>query len=145
MELLKEIVPNLRRVAYVVGVAGDTNAPPGYFKIREETRQIAASTLGFTWQVFPAAVENDYDEIFARLAAEHFDAAYIPGTPFSNNNASRICQLALRHRIPSVRDTAGWARSGLPLAITKIISGAWRARWITSIRYCVVPSQATFP
>jgi len=45
MELLKEIVPNLRRVAYVVGVAGDTNAPPGYFKIRGETRQIAASTL----------------------------------------------------------------------------------------------------
>jgi putative ABC transport system substrate-binding protein len=116
MELLKEIVPNMRRVAYVVGVVGDAYAPPEYFKIREETRQIAASTLGFTWQVFPAAVENDYDEIFARLEAEHFDAAYIPGTPFSNNNLARICQLALRHQIPAVSDAEDWARRGLLLA-----------------------------
>src|SRR5262249_55494320 len=52
MELLKEIVPNLRRVAYVVGVAGDTNAPPEYFKISEETRQIAAARLDLHGRFF---------------------------------------------------------------------------------------------
>jgi hypothetical protein len=87
MELLKEIVPNLRRVAWIVGVPGITSYPPETSKISEEDRQIAASALGFTWQIFRAAAASDYDEIFARLAAEHFDAAYIPTTPFNTNNA----------------------------------------------------------
>src|SRR5262249_48334706 len=65
MELLKEIVPNLRRVAYVVGVVGNTMPEAG--KVEEENRQIAASALGVTWQIFPAAAASDYDKIFARI------------------------------------------------------------------------------
>jgi hypothetical protein len=81
MEILKEFVPNLRRVAYVPGlrVGGPVYLPPEAVKIGQEDGQIAASALGFTWQNFRALdVANDYDEIFARLEAEHFDAAYMP-------------------------------------------------------------------
>jgi putative ABC transport system substrate-binding protein len=78
-------------------------------------RKIAASGLGFTWQVFRSAAASDYDEIFAHLTAEHFDAAYIPATPFNNDNSTRVCQLALRHRIPAVSETAAWAKEGLLL------------------------------
>ena len=115
MELLKEIVPNVRRVAYVVGVVGN-NSMPETGKVEEANRQIAASALGVTWQIFPAAAASDYDEIFARLAAEHFDAAYVSGDAFNSNNLARIYQLALRYRIPTVGTAAGWARSGLLLA-----------------------------
>jgi putative ABC transport system substrate-binding protein len=80
-----------------------------------EDTQIAASALGFTWQMFRSAAPSDYDEIFARLEAEHFDAAYIPTDPFNTNNSTRICQLALRHRIPAVTEPAGWAEEGLLL------------------------------
>jgi putative tryptophan/tyrosine transport system substrate-binding protein len=110
MELLKEIVPNLRRVAVIQGVLGAAYTPPEVRKIREEFR-ITASEQGFTLQNFGSRVPDDYDEIFARVAAEHFDAAYIPGTPFNNNNATRICQLALRHRIPTVSESSGWPKS----------------------------------
>jgi len=113
MELLKEIVPNLRRVAYVILGAAYS---PEVHKIVEENRQIAASALGLTWQVFRAATVSDYDEIFAHLAAEHFDAAYIGGDALANQNWSRICQLALRHLIPTVGDSAGWANCGLLLS-----------------------------
>jgi len=116
MELLKEIVPNLRRVAFVVGVGGATDVPPKTLKILREYQTIAANKLGFTWQDFRAAVADDYDEIFARLAAEHFDAAYITGTPVNLQNQTRICQLALRHRIPAVSEDARWARCGLLLS-----------------------------
>jgi len=70
MELLKEIVPNLKRVAYVRGVAGVAGVPmfSEARKIGDEDRQLAASALGFTWQVFDAATASDYDEIFARIA-----------------------------------------------------------------------------
>src|SRR5262249_8822000 len=50
MELLKEIVPHLKRVAYIEG----KNPPlsPEVFKIGTENATNAASTLGFTWQLF---------------------------------------------------------------------------------------------
>ena len=60
-------------------------------------------------------VQSDYDEIFTRLVAEHFDAVYVPAIPFIINNLTRICQLALRYRIPAVSDSAEWARAGLLL------------------------------
>jgi putative tryptophan/tyrosine transport system substrate-binding protein len=118
MELLREIVPNLRRVAYLMGVGGERAAytPPGGNKFEEEERQIAASALGFTWQIFEAAVANDYDEIFARLAAEHFDAAYSPAYPLALQNVTRIAQLALRYRIPTVGPAAWWAKNGFLFA-----------------------------
>ena len=62
---------------------------------------------------------TDYDEIFARLAAEQFDAVYVPGLPFNNTNRTRICQLALRHRIPAVSEYAEWARCGLLLTYSQ--------------------------
>src|SRR5262249_58549054 len=73
-----------------------------------------ASAVGLTWQVFPVAAASDYDEIFARLAAEHFDAAHVSATPFNVNNHTRICQLALRHRIPTVGETSRWAKGTIP-------------------------------
>jgi putative ABC transport system substrate-binding protein len=118
MELLREIVPNLRRVAYLMGVGGERTAytPPGGNKIEEEERQNAASALGFTWQIFEAAGASDYDEIFARLAAEHFDAAYSPAYPLAVQNVTRIAQLALRYRIATVGPAAWWATNGFLFA-----------------------------
>jgi len=117
MELLKEIVPNLRRVAYIVSAVDTEDAYSTLkdYEVEEENRQIAARMLGFTWQGFRAAVADDYDRIFARLTAEQFDAVYIPGLPFNNNNRTRICQLALRHRIPAVSGSSAWAKDGLLL------------------------------
>ena len=119
MELLKEIVPNLKRVAWL---SNAPSASPEAMKITGDDRQITASTLGFTWQIFRPAVENDYDEIFARPATEHFDAVNVIGFPFNNQNAARICQLALRHRIPAVSETATWAKCGLLLAYGQDVS-----------------------
>src|SRR5262245_46068657 len=119
MELLKEIVPNLRRVAYITGVPGTASYPPEASKIAQEDMQIAAKALGFTWEVFRSAAASDCDEIFARLAAEHFDAAYIPTTTFNGQNRARICQGALRHGIPAVSETPDWAKNGLLLAYSQ--------------------------
>jgi putative tryptophan/tyrosine transport system substrate-binding protein len=118
MELLKEIVPKLRRVAYIVGAVdvGYAYSPLRDYEVEEENRQIAASRLGFTWQFFQVATAaTAYDEIFARLAAEHFDAVYLPGLPSNYNNRTRIGQLALRHRIPAVSDDSSWAKEGFLL------------------------------
>ena len=106
MELLKEIVPHMKRVAFI----GDPS------RWRKEHVTSAASTLGFTWQYFQPAPGNDYDEIFSRLVTDHFDAAFIPSIPANGQNATRIIQLALRHRIPTIGDQSDWANGGLLLS-----------------------------
>jgi putative ABC transport system substrate-binding protein len=123
MEILKEIVPNLKRVAFV----RDGGAAPEYLttegrKIGEEDRQSSASALGFTWQVFDAAAASDYDKIFARLAAEHFDAVNVAESPLNVENRTRICELALRHRIPAVGDYDVWAKCGFLLTYSQDVS-----------------------
>jgi len=122
MELLKEIVPNLRRVAWLGSAPDFANSSPEGLKIAEDDRQTSAIALGLTWQIFRPAVENDYDEIFARLATEHFDAVNVIGLSFNYQNATRICQLALRHRIPAVGETANWGKCGLLLTYGQDLS-----------------------
>jgi putative ABC transport system substrate-binding protein len=109
LEILKEMVPQLRRWALI------TAAPDPVAIEGEKVATWAAGKLGFAWQRFQPVVANDYDEIFARIAAEHFDAAYIVVDPLSSLNIARIGQLALRHRIPTVGELPGWAKDGLLL------------------------------
>ena len=68
MELLKEIVPHLKRVAFI---EGGPSPGPEVIKIGTEDAAIAASRLGLTGQLFQPAVASDYEETFARIAAEH--------------------------------------------------------------------------
>ena len=112
IELLKEIVPHLKRLAIVTGARD----PQDIGNI-EERATIAEQAHGVAWQMFRAAVANDYDAIFARIAAEHFDAAYVQADLLSNQpgNVARICELALRYVIPAVGGGNEWARDGLLL------------------------------
>jgi putative ABC transport system substrate-binding protein len=115
MEVLKEIVPSLRRVAFIYDADPIPSPISEVRKIVTEENAFAASTLGFTWQYVGATVASDYDEIFARFATEHVDAALIPDTVLNMENRTRICQLALRYRIPAVSGDSEWARAGLLL------------------------------
>jgi putative tryptophan/tyrosine transport system substrate-binding protein len=109
MEILKEIVPQLRRMAFIGGA--NLPYPPRRRAFSEEPMKTAASRHGVTFQVFEAPT-NDFDTIFAQVAAGHFDAAYIY-SDILNQNITRICQLALRHLIPTMSEGGVWARCGL--------------------------------
>ena len=143
MDLLRGIVPRLKRVAVIQSM----NPPrsPEFSKIGREEGEAAASTLGFEVKLFPVSVSNDYDEIFARLAAEHFDAAKIPSDPLSNQpqNIVRISQLALRHLIPTVGEGARYAKGGLLFSYGQDLSwtNARGAEYIDEILRGAKPSD----
>ena len=111
IELLSEVVPQLRRLA-IIGQFSDAK----FIKITEEGATAAAKRFGCSWQRFQAVLENDYDEIFARLATEHFDAAYITSSSSNFQYSARIVELALRHRIPAVGEVPTLAKAGLLLS-----------------------------
>jgi len=139
LELLKEILPHMRRVAHMT----DPNPPPEVRKTADEYITNASSTLGFTWEFFRPALATDYDKIFARLGAEHFDAAYISGTPTNRENVTRICQLALRHLIPAVSESADFAKGGLLLTYGQDINWGFArgSEYVDKILHAAKPSD----
>jgi putative ABC transport system substrate-binding protein len=111
IELLKEIVPHLKRLAVITSVYVDSKI----IELIEEYLAVAARTLGFEWRHFRPTVANEYEGIFARIAEEQFDAAYIQADQLSIQipNATRIIQLTLRYRIPAIQENSWWTRQGL--------------------------------
>jgi hypothetical protein len=81
---------------------------------------------------------------FDRLAAEHFDAAYIAADPLTNQNLMRVIELALRHKLPAIGEGPGLARLGLLLGYGP---GLQPGRGALSMwtKYYAVPSQVNFP
>jgi len=108
MQLVKQMLPTLARLAIIWRAGID----PLYAELATKDATAAASTLGFALQVFSAAVPEDYDRIFAQLAAEGFDAAYVPPGPHSYANLTRIAELGRRYRVPTLGDHPIFAKNG---------------------------------
>src|SRR5215467_638989 len=138
IELLNEVVPQLRLLA-IIGDFSDAT----FLKTVEEGAAVAAKRFGFSWQRFQAVLENDYDEIFARLAAEHYDAAYITSTSFNFQYGARIGKLALRHRIPAVGEASLWAKDGFLFSYGQDFNGSFAraAEYIDKILRGAKPSE----
>ena len=111
LQLLKQMLPRLARLAIIWWAKSD----PPFIARTEKDVTAAASTLGFTWQAFRAAVPEDYDRIFAGLAAEGFDAAYLPPSPLSYANLTHIAELGRRYRVLTLGDHPIFAKNGFLL------------------------------
>jgi putative ABC transport system substrate-binding protein len=112
LEMLKELLPRLAKVALVTRQGSD----PTFESILKKSASEGATKLGFAWQGFAAGIPEDYDAIFSQLEAEGFDAAYVTSNPLSSANLSRIVALGIQHRIPTVGDNAVLAEKGLLFA-----------------------------
>jgi putative ABC transport system substrate-binding protein len=95
LQLLREAVPSLARVA----VLRDANAPdpePG------EPYQTAARTLGLALQMIVAGGPEDLELAFETAVREHAEGVFLPTGSVIANNQSRIAELALQSRLPSM-------------------------------------------
>jgi putative ABC transport system substrate-binding protein len=111
LSLLKQMLPGLARLAIIFRVGID----PVFAEVLTKEANAAAITLGFAWQAFRADGPEDYDKIFVRLAAEGFDAVYVPPGPQSYANITGIAELARRHRVPTLGDHPAFAKNGFLL------------------------------
>jgi putative ABC transport system substrate-binding protein len=112
IELLKRLLPRLAKLAVLERKGEDSVV---HAQLEKDIAD-AAAKLGFTWQAFQPGKQEDYDAIFARLAAEGFDAAYVEPGPLLDANQTHVAQLAMRHRVPTVGDYPYHVENGLLLA-----------------------------
>jgi putative tryptophan/tyrosine transport system substrate-binding protein len=110
--LLKRLLPKLAKLAVIERQGADAVVHAQF----EKDVTDASTKLEFTWQAFSPAAPEDYDAIFARLAAEGYDAAYVEPGPLLDANLARIAGLAMRHRIPTFGNYPYYADNGLLLA-----------------------------
>jgi putative tryptophan/tyrosine transport system substrate-binding protein len=97
LELLKEAVPKLARVA----VLYETATPGTVFEVKEAL-PVAARGLGLTLRSWEVRDADAIEKVFTALNKERPDGLYVPSGPLFRDNRKRIADFALKSRLPSV-------------------------------------------
>jgi putative tryptophan/tyrosine transport system substrate-binding protein len=97
LELLKEAVPKLARVAVLYDPA-----LPGSVREVKEDLPAAARALGLTVRSWEVRDAEGFEKVFAALNKEHPDGLYVCAGPLMTANEKRIVGFALKSRLPSM-------------------------------------------
>ena len=97
LELLKEAVPKVARVA----VLYDPAAPSNVHEVKE-VLPAAARTLRLTLQPWEVRAADGFEKVFASMGKQRSDGLYVTSGPLMNANGKRITGLALKSRLPSM-------------------------------------------
>ena len=107
LELLKDAVPQITRVAVLVDSAGPFSARiPGAFE-RE------AQALGIHLLRVEAGDPGAFDAAFAAMEEQRADALVLMDSPMFSVHSHRLAGLALAHRLPTIGGTRALAEAGL--------------------------------
>ena len=110
LELLREAVPGVRRVAVLVNPAN-----PG-LKLALDAVGTASSSLGLTAVPVEARGPDDFDVAFAQIAGARSGAVLVMTEAVFNAHAAQLASLAERHRLPTISGVRSYAEAGGLLA-----------------------------
>jgi putative ABC transport system substrate-binding protein len=107
LELLKEAVPKLVRVA----VLNDPATPSNVLELKE-VLPVAARALGLTVKSWEVRDANGFERVFAALNKERPDGLYMLTSALMSANHKRTGVFALKSRLPSVYSSRGGVEAG---------------------------------
>ena len=96
LELLRELVPVMARVAVLVNPANAMNAET---TLRDA--EAAARAIELQIQILNASNSREINAAFASLGRERPDALFVAGESFFNSRRVQLVNLASRHAIPA--------------------------------------------
>jgi putative tryptophan/tyrosine transport system substrate-binding protein len=96
LELLKDVVPKLSRVA-VVG----SSAEPANTQTLKET-EVAARAFGVKLQTLDIRDSEDIERAFRAASKERADAILALSSPFTFAQRKQVVELAAKHRLPAM-------------------------------------------
>jgi putative ABC transport system substrate-binding protein len=106
LELLKEIVPKLSRVA-VLG----TSTNPGNAQALRET-ELAAQAFGVKLQYLDVLDPKDIETVFRAASKGRADAVLVLGSPVLNFKRTQVVELAVKSRLPATYYAPEWVEDG---------------------------------
>jgi putative ABC transport system substrate-binding protein len=124
LEILKETIPSLARVAVLV----NPGWPPDLAQSRRAEAQTAASRLGLQLQFVPAGAPGDFPGAFATMTRGSAQALVVPGDSMFSGaaNVPVIADLALRHRLPGMYDERQYVTAGGLMTYAPNFEAIWR-------------------
>src|SRR5262245_10312123 len=106
LELLKEIIPQLTRVA-VFG----TSSTPGNAEVLRET-ELAAAAFGVKLHYLEIQGPKDIETVFRAASKGRVDAILVLSGPLLNSHRTQIVDLAAKNRLPAIYPNSFWTEVG---------------------------------
>jgi putative tryptophan/tyrosine transport system substrate-binding protein len=107
LELLKEIVPKLARVAVIV-----SSVSADYAQIQKEI-ELAAGALGVQLQYLNIQSPKDIEPAFQAAVKGRADGVFFQvAGPFASSQRPQIAAFALKSRLPAIYDRAEYVENG---------------------------------
>lgn len=106
LELLKQMVPNLRRVVVL------WNADDLGMTLRYRALEAGARALGVGVQPLGVHEPNDFDGAFAAMNREMPDAILMVSDSLTTLNRKRVFEFAAAHRLPAIYEFDSLVRDG---------------------------------
>jgi len=122
LQLLKETIPNLRRVAVLSHPA--SGGPS--FPLRMESVRRAARSLDLPLQILEVREPGDFEAAFAAMVKERADALLLSGDAMFFVHRVRLAELALKNRLPSMSTQWQWVDAGGLIAYAPSFPDQWR-------------------
>jgi putative tryptophan/tyrosine transport system substrate-binding protein len=107
LELLKEAVPKVARVAVLYELANPTRV----LEVKE-VLPTAARALGLTIRPWEVRAAEEFERVFTAMSKERPDGLYVSPGALTNSNQKRIVSFALKSRLPSVYGRREYVENG---------------------------------
>jgi putative ABC transport system substrate-binding protein len=120
LELLREVVPSLSRVAVLLNPTNPSNPP------QLKLTQAAAATLAVTLLAFEAKRADEIDRAFALIKTECPGALIVIGDPMLGSHAKRLVELSTRNRLPAIYWTREFPDAGGLMSYGTNFDELWR-------------------
>ena len=106
LEILREMVPAIDRLALIWNPASPTGAP------RLKEARSATAKFGMTLEPFEVRDAKELDAVFAVIAKERIGALMVIADPLTVRNRQRIVALAASKRVPAMYSFLEFAQAG---------------------------------
>ena len=120
LEILKEIVPRLSRVA----VFGSSTAPGNAQALRET--ELAATGIGANVQYFDVLTSKDLEAAFSAASKGRANTALVLSSPVLNSQRKQIADIAIKHRLPAIYFNPEFVEDGGLIAYTASYNDLYR-------------------
>ena len=141
LELLKEAVPKLARVAVLY-----YPIPSSVHRVKEDL-PVAARSLGLAIQPWEVRGADDFDKVFSGMGKQRLNGLYVLGSPLTNTNRKRIADFVLKSRLPSIYpsrefvDAGGLMAYGADLADSYTLAATYVDRILKGAKPAELPVQ----
>ena len=121
LELLRELVPAMKRVAVFVNPANPARAET---LVREA--ESTGRAMGLHLEIFNTTNGREINAAFATLTRERPDALFVLPDPFFNDRRAQLVTLTARHAIPASFPARGYVEAGGLMSYGTNINDAFR-------------------